>query len=186
MGNKKLKPLLHVKNGEMKHTLEEGAPEVVPFKKPDVGSESEVHSYADEMNKIVDKKKAMDEYQKIIDDINSVRKDMWVTRSAFYKSCETVDNGVATFKHSMDYTENFIKTLESICDRFTTIVCHVEGIEVSVKLCKEDADLIIRYQNEEKSQIEQFNKELLDTQKTFFDKLNGIIAANNKIIEKTV
>ena len=55
-----------------------------------------------------------------------------------------------------------------------------------MKLCKEDADLIIRYQNEVKSQIEQFNKELLDTQKTFFDKLNGIIAANNKIIEKTV
>lgn len=42
------------------------------------------------MNMIVDKKKAMDEYQKVIDDINSVRKDMWVTRSVFYKSCETV------------------------------------------------------------------------------------------------
>lgn len=122
----------------------------------------------------------MDEYQKIIDDINSVRKDMWVTRTAFYKSCETVDDGVATFKRVVEYTENFVKTQESVCDRFTTIVCHVEDIEVSVKLCKEDADLIIGYQNEVKNQIAKLNKELLETKNTFFDKLNGIIDENKK------
>ena len=179
MSNKKFKPLQLVRNGELKQALEEGATEVVPLETPQKPPSESIQTNVKVMEKITEKAKTLEEYDKLIGDIHRVMRDWGTTRYVYLKASETMDENTQTFKETIQHTQNFVKTFESICERICEIICRVERVVVETKLNDEDADLIRQYQAEVVSKLTAFMNELQKTNESFLQKETEVLKKHN-------
>jgi len=179
MGNKRFKSLPLVKNGELKQALEEDDSEVVPLEAPQTTPSESIQTNVQVMEKITEKAKKLEEYDKLIDDINRVMRDFTTTRYVYLKSSETMDESTKVFKETVQYTGNSVKTLESICARICEIICRVERVVVETKLNDEDADLIRQYQAEVVGKLTAFMGELQKTNESFLQKETEVLKKHN-------
>ena len=174
MGNKKFKSLQLVRNGELKQALEDGASEVVPLETPQITPSESIQTNVKMMEKITEKAKTLEEYDKVIEDFRQVMRDWATTRYVYLTASETMDENTQTFKDTVQNTKNFIKTFESICERICEIICRVERIVVETKLNDEDAELIRQYQSEVlKKHDEQILQLLKERQQKMLDSLKS-------------
>lgn len=184
MSNKNYKPLQLVKNGGLKQALEEGATEIVPLQQPEETPSEGVQSNVQMIEKITEKAKKMQEYDKVINDFDRIILDVALSRNVFLKAAKTMDDGTLVFKESVNHTETFVKSLESICSRLVEIICRVENIEVETKLNKEDADLIRKYQTEVKNKISELCKESLKNSNAYYEKEQDLVKKHNDKIKE--
>lgn len=184
MSNKNYKPLQLVKNGELKQALEEGATEIVPLQQPEETPSEGVQSNVQMIEKITEKAKKMQEYDKVINDFDRIILDVALSRNVFLKVAKTMDDGTQVFKESVNHTENSVKSLKTICDRIVEIICRVENIEVETKLNKEDADLIRKYQTEVKNKISELCKESLKNSNAYYEKEQDLVKKHNDKIKE--
>lgn len=184
MSNKNYKPLQLVKNGGLKQALEEGATEIEPLQLPKAAPSEGVQSNVQMIEKITEKAKKMQEYDKVISDFDRIIQDVALSRYAFLKAAETMDDGTQVFKTTVNNTGYFVKSLETICDRFTEIVCRVESIEVETKLNREDADLIRQYQEDAKNRIIELCKETIKTADAYYEKVQNLVKKHSDEIQE--
>jgi len=184
MGNKKFKSLQQVRNGELKQALEEGATDVVPLEAPQGNPSESIQMTVQVMEKITEKAKKLEEYNKLIDDIDKVMKDFVLVRYVYLKASETMDDSTKVFKQTVVNTESFVKTLESICGRICEIICRIEGMVVETKLNDEDADLIRKYQAEVTSKLTEFKTELQNTNEAFCQKETELMKKHQGVMLK--
>ena len=182
MGNKKFKSLQLVRNGELKQALEEGASEVVPVETPQITPSESIQTNVKMMEKITEKAKTLEEYDKVINDFRQVMRDWATTRFVYLTASETMDENTQTFKDTVQNTKNFVKTFESICERICEIICRVERIVVETKLNDEDAELIRQYQSEVASKLTAFMGELQKSNESFLQKETEVVKAHNEQI----
>lgn len=123
MSNKNYKPLQLIKNGGLKQALEEGATEIIPLQQPEEIPSEGVQSNVQMIEKITEKAKKMQEYDKVINDFDRIILDVALSRNVFLKAAKTMDDGTQVFKESVNHTENFVKSLKTICDRIVEIIC---------------------------------------------------------------
>lgn len=182
MGNKKFKSLQLVRNGELKQALEEGASEVVPVETPQITPSESIQTNVKMMEKITEKAKTLEEYDKVIEDFRQVMRDWATTRYVYLTASETMDENTQTFKDTVQNTKNFVKTFESICERICEIICRVERIVVETKLNDEDAELIRQYQSEVVGKLTAFMNELQKSNESFLQKETEVVKAHNEQI----
>ena len=182
MGNKKFKSLQLVRNGELKQALEEGASEVVPLETPQITPSESIQTNVKMMEKITEKAKTLEEYDKVIEDFRQVMRDWATTRFVYLTASETMDENTQTFKDAVQNTKNFVKTFESICERTCEIICRVERIVVETKLNDEDAELIRQYQSEVVGKLTAFMNELQKSNESFLQKETEVVKAHNEQI----
>ena len=182
MGNKKFKSLQLVRNGELKQALEEGASEVVPLETPQINLSESIQTNVKMMEKITEKAKTLEEYDKVIEDFRQVMRDWATTRFVYLTASETMDENTQTFKDAVQNTKNFVKTFESICERTCEIICRVERIVVEAKLNDEDAELIRQYQSEVVGKLTAFMNELQKSNESFLQKETEVLKKHNEQI----
>lgn len=182
MGNKKFKSLQLVRNGELKQALEEGASEVVPVETPQITLSESIQTNVKMMEKITEKAKTLEEYDKVIEDFRQVMRDWATTRYVYLTASETMDENTQAFKDTVQNTKNFVKTFESICERICEIICRVERIVVETKLNDEDAELIRQYQSEVVGKLTAFMNELQKSNESFLQKETEVVKAHNEQI----
>lgn len=182
MGNKKFKSLQLVRNGELKQALEAGASEVVPLETPQITPSESIQTNVKMMEKITEKAKTLEEYDKVIEDFRQVMRDWATTRYVYLTASETMDENTQTFKDTVQNTKNFVKTFESICERICEIICRVERIVVETKLNDEDAELIRQYQSEVVGKLTAFMNELQKSNESFLQKETEVVKAHNEQI----
>lgn len=182
MGNKKFKSLQLVRNGELKQALEKDASEVVPVETPQITPSESIQTNVKMMEKITEKAKTLEEYDKVINDFRQVLRDWATTRYVYLTASETMDENTQTFKDTVQNTKNFIKTFESICERICEIICRVERIVVETKLNDEDAELIRQYQSEVVGKLTAFMNELQKSNESFLQKETEVVKAHNEQI----
>lgn len=182
MGNKKFKSLQLVRNGELKQALEEGASEVVPVETPQITPSESIQTNVKMMEKITEKAKTLEEYDKVIEDFRQVMRDWATTRYVYLTASETMDENTQTFNDTVQNTKNFVKTFESICERICEIICRVERIVVETKLNDEDAELIRQYQSEVVGKLTAFMNELQKSNESFLQKETEVVKAHNEQI----
>lgn len=182
MGNKKFKSLQLVRNGELKQALEKDASEVVPVETPQITPSESIQTNVKMMEKITEKAKTLEEYDKVINDFRQVMRDWATTRFVYLTASETMDENTQTFKDTVQNTKNFIKTFESICERICEIICRVERIVVETKLNDEDAELIRQYQSEVVGKLTAFLNELQKSNESFLQKETEVVKAHNEQI----
>lgn len=182
MGNKKFKSLQLVRNGELKQALEKDASEVVPVETPQITPSESIQTNVKMMEKITEKAKTLEEYDKVIEDFRQLMRDWATTRYVYLTASETMDENTQTFKDTVQNTKNFIKTFESICERICEIICRVERIVVEIKLNAEDAELIRQYQSEVASKLTAFLGELQKSNESFLQKETEVVKAHNEQI----
>lgn len=182
MGNKKFKSLQLVRNGELKQALEAGVSEVVPLETPQITPSESIQTNVKMMEKITEKAKTLEEYDKVIEDFRQVMRDWATTRYVYLTASETMDENTQTFEDTVQHTKNFVKTFESICERICEIICRVERIVVETKLNDEDADLIRKYQSEVVSKLTAFMNELQKSNESFLQKETEVLKKHNEQI----
>lgn len=182
MGNKKFKSLQLVRNGELKQALEEGASEVVPLETPQITPSESIQTNVKMMEKITEKAKTLEEYDKVIEDFRQVMRGWATTRYVYLTASETMDENTRAFKDTVQNTKNFVKTFESICERIYEIICRVERIVVEIKLNDEDAELIRQYQSEVVGKLTAFMNELQKSNESFLQKETEVVKAHNEQI----
>ena len=182
MGNKKFKSLQLVRNGELKQALEAGASEVVPLETPQITPSESIQTNVKMMEKITEKARTLEEYDKVIGDFRQVMRDWATTRYVYLTASETMDENTQTFKDTVQNTKNFVKTFESICERICEIICRVERIVVETKLNDEDAELIRQYQSEVVGKLTAFMNELQKSNESFLQKETEVLKKHNEQI----
>ena len=182
MGNKKFKSLQLVRNGELKQALEEGASEVVPLETPQINLSESIQTNVKMMEKITEKAKTLEEYDKVIEDFRQVMRDWATTRYVYLTASETMDENTQKFKDTVQNTKNFVKTFESICERICEIICRVERVVVETKLNDEDAELIRQYQSEVVGKLTAFMNELQKSNESFLQKETEVLKKHNEQI----
>lgn len=182
MGNKKYKSLQLVRNGELKQALEKDASEVVPVETPQITPSESIQTNVKMMEKITEKAKMLEEYDKVINDFRQVMRDWATTRFVYLTASETMDENTQTFKDTVQNTKNFIRTFESICERICEIICRVERIVVETKLNDEDAELIRQYQSEVVGKLTAFMNELQKSNESFLQKETEVLKKHNEQI----
>lgn len=120
-------------------------------------------SIEDKLNRIIEEEQTKTRYDTAMDDLNSVIKQLDLSRDVLLSSCRTFDDIRPTFLYFIDKATTAIDELQKFKDYFENI----ESLTFNAKLDQSSVDILLKYNefvaNSEKERLSKYLEEVDST-----------------------
>lgn len=127
-------------------------------------------SIEDRLNRIIEEEQTKTRYDTAMDDLNSVIKQLDLSRDVLLSSCRTIDDIRPTFLYFIDKATTAIDELKKFKDYFENI----ESLTYNAKLDQSSVDILLKYNefvaNSEKQRLSKYLEEVDSTLNEHYDK----------------
>ena len=127
-------------------------------------------SIEDKLNRIIEEEQTKTRYDTAMEDLNSVIKQLDLSRDVLLSSCRTFDDIRPTFLYFIDKATAAIDELQKFKDYFENI----ESLTFNAKLDQSSVDILLKYNefvaNSEKERLSKYLEEVDSTLDEHYDK----------------
>ena len=127
-------------------------------------------SIEDKLNRIIEEEQTKARYDTTLDDLNSVIRQLDLSRDVLLSSCRTFDDIRPTFLYFIDKATAAINELQEFKDYFENI----ESLTYNAKLDQSSVDILLKYNEfvakSEKQRLSKYLEEIDSTLNEHYDK----------------